>query len=129
MYLGSLFDFLNGWYESLFKLNVTSRKSTDRIRSMRNIVGKCSQLPFCRSIEIHPTSSCRHFFFSDLPILWQCKGILRNKQNHKLKHAKAASTKPLCRIKFIFSSPPTLFRHRYATAYICIYNLTQVKCP
>ena len=31
MYLGSLFDFLNGWYDSVFKLNVTSGKSTDVI--------------------------------------------------------------------------------------------------
>ena len=108
--------------------NVTSSSTfQDRIRSMRNIVGKFSQLPFCRSIEIHPTSICRHFFLSGLWILWECKGILSSKQNHKLKHAKTASTKPLSRIKFIFSTPPTHFRYRYATAYICIYNITQVK--
>ena len=31
MYLGSLFGFLYGWYDSAFKLNVTSTKSTDII--------------------------------------------------------------------------------------------------
>ena len=71
-----------------------------------------------------PNKQLSSFFLVWLIILWQCKGILSSKQNHKLKDTKAASTKPLCRIKFIFSAPPTLFRYRYATAYICIYNIT-----
>ena len=87
----------------------------NRIRFMQNIFGKISQLPFFRSIEIHPTSSC-HLFLSDLSILWQCKGILNSKQNHKFKHTKAASTKPLGWIKFIFSNPTFL-----VSAHHCIY--------
>ena len=67
------------------------------------------------SIEIHPTSSC-HLFLSDLSILWQCKGIWNSKQNHKFKHTKAASTKPLGWIKFIFSNPTFL-----VSAHHCIY--------
>ena len=55
-------------------------------------------------------------FLLALSILWQCKGILSSKQNHKLKHTKAASTKSLCQIKFIFSTPPQLFCYKYATA-------------
>ena len=87
----------------------------NRIRFMQNIFGKISQLPFFRSIEIHPTSSC-HFFLSDLSILWQCKGILSTKQNHKFKHTKAASTKPLGWMKLIFSNPTFL-----VSAHHCIY--------
>ena len=56
------------------------------------------------------------FFLSDLSILWQCKGILSSKQNHKFKHTKAASTKPLGWIKFIFSNPTFL-----VSAHHCIY--------
>ena len=87
----------------------------NRIRFMQNIFGKIFQLPFFRSIEIHPTSSC-HLFLSDLSILWQCKGILNSKQNHKFKHTKAASTKPLGWIKLIFSNPTFL-----VLAHHCIY--------
>ena len=84
---------------------------------------KClSQMPF----EIHPTSSC-HFFLSDLSLWWQYKEILNCKHNHKFKHTKAASTKPLGWIKFIFSNPPPLFWYRHTTAYICIYSITQVR--
>ena len=81
-----------------------------RIRSIRNTVGKLSQLPFCPWTKIHPTSSSRHFLPA-LSILWQCKGILSSK-----KYTKAASRKSLCQIKFIFTTPPQLFRYKYATA-------------
>ena len=88
------------------------------IRFMQNIFGKISQLPFFRSIENHPTSSC-HFFLSDLSILWQCKRILSSKQNHKLKHIKAASTKPLGWIKFTFSTATFLVSaHHYIDMFI-----------
>ena len=87
----------------------------NRIRFMENIFGKIFKSPFFRSIDIHPTSSC-HFFLCDLSILWQCKGILSRKRNHKFKHAKAASTKPLGWIKFIFSNPTFL-----VSAHYCIY--------
>ena len=86
-----------------------------RIRFIENIFGKISQSPFFRSIDINPTSSC-HFFLSDLSKLWQCKGILSSKRNHKFRHAKAASTKPLGWIKFIFSNPTFL-----VSAHYCIY--------
>ena len=92
----------------------------------KNIFEKIFQLLFFRPIKIRLTSSC-HFFSSDLSILWQCKGILSSKRNHKFKHIKAASTKPLGRVKFIFSNPPPLFCYRHTTAYICIYKITQVK--
>ena len=92
----------------------------------KNIFEKIFQLLFFRPIKIRLTSSC-HFFLSDLSILWQCKGILSSKRNHKFKHIKAASTKPLGRVKFIFSNPPPLFCYRHTTAYICIYKITQVK--
>ena len=85
------------------------------VRFMQDIFGKISQLPFFRSIEIHPTSSC-HLFLSDLSILWQCKGILSSKQNHKFKHTKTAPTKPLGWIKFIFSNSTFL-----VSAHHCIY--------
>ena len=85
------------------------------------------KFPNCHSFgQSRLTSSC-HFFLPDSSILCQCKGILSSKQNHKFKHTKAASTKPLARIKFIFSNPPPLFWHRHTTVYICIYSITQVK--
>ena len=86
-----------------------------RIRFIENIFGKIPQSPFFRSIDINPTSSC-HFFLSDLSKLWQCKGILSSKRNRKFRHAKAASTKPLGWIKFIFSNPTFL-----VSAHYCIY--------
>ena len=92
-----------------------SRPSTfqNSIRFMQNIFGKISQLPLFRSIKNHPTSSC-HFFLSDLSILWQCKRILSSKQNHKFKHIKATSTKPLGWIKFTFSNATFLVSaHHY----------------
>ena len=95
----------------------------NRIRFMQNIFGKISQLSFFRSVETHPTSSC-HLFLSDLSILWQCKGILNSKQNHKFKHTKVASTKPLGLNLYFLTSH---FWYRPTTAYICIYNITQVK--
>ena len=42
----------------------------NRIRSMRNIVGKFSQIPFCRSIEIHPTNNCRQYYLKKMSL--QC---------------------------------------------------------
>ena len=41
------------------------------VGSTQKIVGKFSQLSLCRSIEIQPKSSCRHFFLSGLSILRQ----------------------------------------------------------
>ena len=62
----------------------------NRIRSILNIVGKLSQLPSVdqpRFIQ----QAVPVIFLPALSILWQCKGILSGKQNHKLKHTKAAS--------------------------------------
>ena len=89
----------------------------NRVGSSQNIVGKFFKLPLRMSIEIHSTSSCRHFFLPGLSILWKYRGILSSKQNHKLQHTKAASTKPHRRIKFIFCTSPHTFP---VSAYHCI---------
>ena len=115
------------WEKMLYIQYIYISAPSLSIRPIRNIAGKFSQLPLCRSIEIHPISSWRHFFLSGLSILWQYKGILSSKQKHKLKHTKAASTKPLVGSNLYFPTPSPFFRHRCTTAYICTYNITQVK--
>ena len=65
------------------------------------------------------------FFLSNLSILWQCKGILRSKQNHKFKQLKQLQLNHLVGLNLYFLTP--LFWYRHTTAYICIHNITQVK--
>ena len=88
----------------------------NRVGSSQNIVGKFFKLPLRMSIEVHSTSSCRHFFLPGLSILWKCKGILSINKTTSYNTRKQLQRNHIVGLNLYFAPPPTLFRSRHTTA-------------